>query len=167
MPQSLRPEDRRSLKLRRLTSSTRRGAAVPPRKSPLLHAVHVAHGPSSLASRASVWTTSKLGKDLLYIGSFRSLRVRFSVSFCFRSSALYSTTSSFYFSFYHRTSPHLPHPRNLCAWCRAFSKFTAFWTPLLFFYVAMRVCPRQGRFHVPLTIFPPPLTHLVRRSLII
>jgi len=51
----------------------------------------------------------------LYIGSFRSLFVSFPISFCFRSSALHPSISSFTLGFYHRMTPHLLHPRHLYA----------------------------------------------------
>ena len=93
-PQSLWPKTCGSLKPRQPTSP--RAAS----KSQSLHVAHVAHG--------------SVGEGFLY-GLIQVSAYVFFIPFGFRCSALHPSTCSFTLGSYHRTSPHLHHPRRVRA----------------------------------------------------
>ena len=82
--QILRSKTRGSRESRRPTSQMLAAS-----KSPSLHVAHVAHGPSQVAPRSGLHRYWE--RILLFIGSFRSLFVRFSIPFCVGSSPLHSS----------------------------------------------------------------------------
>lgn len=104
--QSLRPKTRESP-----TLVGRRYKHMPPRNAP--RSLHVAHGPSQVGPR--LWTTALIGKGCTV---YRFIQVPF-CKFFLSPFALDRHLSILLWSLYHRTSPHLPHPRLLRARCRA------------------------------------------------
>jgi len=107
-----------------ITSAHRLEKPVAPRST---------HRTRPLLSRTSVWIISLLGKGFIVY-----LFVPFSISFCYRSTALRSNISLLPQAPYHRTSRHLSHTRRLRVRCRAprydqvkfYVSDTAFFLPL-------------------------------------
>jgi len=77
-----------------------------------LHVADIVHGPSQIGP----WSGPYLYWERIFIWAHSGFSAYvFFVPFCFRSSSLHPSTCSFTLGLYHRTSPHLHHPRRLCA----------------------------------------------------
>jgi len=126
-------------------------------KTTLLHVADVAQGPSQVG--LCFGPHLYLERLLMYMGSFRSLFVRFFTSFGFRASSLHSTVTSFYLRSLIMDVAVPTHPRRPRARCRALSynsvKFPVFRTPLHPLNIAVRVCCRQDRFDIRPVVFLP------------
>jgi hypothetical protein len=124
-----------------------------------------------LASRASVWTISPLGKDLAIHRLAQHAFRTFPYSFLFVLDLLLSISlSPFYLSPLtierHRTSLTLVYHGPAVAHLEWFGKKFLHLDPAHFAIVAARACRRQDHLRVRLSSFPP-LTHLVRRVLVL
>ena len=117
-------------------------------RSPFFHIARVVGGPrkSRLCSE---------GKDSYCTQGSAFCTLPFFFSFCIGPLTLYSSISS---SICYRTSPHLPHPYQLCAHYRALShdsvNFLSSLTMITRHRRRVGVSRQQGCLHVPYPLFP-------------